>query len=470
MKQKHYWRLIYIVLLSVMPVANLSAQSSFIYLNDGGSNVGGFAVGPGGTLSGIPGFPIRTGENIGSSGAGIIISPLRDFLYVSNNNGAKISAFAINPNTGIITPVQGSPFDSTTGITGGLQFAITPNGQLLYVVNTSSGTIAAFSIAADGGLVHLFSLPFAAQLIAGIKVSPNGNFLFLSFGVTVAVYSIDSNGALTPVPGSRFHLETECDNESLDINCAGNLLFAATDCGELFVFNIASNGALTAVSGSPFNSGHIGLNHILLNSSGNLLFLTDIRVARISVLGVSPSGAISPVPISTVNITNPSDEDSRPVDLALNREETLLYVNSANSTIFVFNVSSGGLLTPVSGSPFPGGSGYGASIAAYPGKNCGLFDICIQDDSSGSILKINSTTGDYQFTNCAGFTLSGIGGLIKRGTIITLQHYVSDRRVVARIDTSVNKATASIQLFSPSTTFTITDRNTGNNTCACIPQ
>ena len=95
------------------------------------------------------------------------------------------------------------------------------------------------------------------------------------------------------------------------------------------------------------------------------------------------------------------------------------------------------------------------------------FDICIQDESNGSIFKFNSTTGNYQFTNCSGFSLNGVGGLIQRGGIITLQHYASDRRVLARIDTSVNKGTASIQLFSPSTTFTITDRNTANNTCAC---
>jgi hypothetical protein len=96
------------------------------------------------------------------------------------------------------------------------------------------------------------------------------------------------------------------------------------------------------------------------------------------------------------------------------------------------------------------------------------FNICIQDDSTGNLLQINSTTGDYQFTNCSGFTLSGTGSLIKKGSIITLQHYAADRRVLARIDTSVNKGTASIQVFSQGTTFTITDRNTANNTCACV--
>lgn len=95
------------------------------------------------------------------------------------------------------------------------------------------------------------------------------------------------------------------------------------------------------------------------------------------------------------------------------------------------------------------------------------FNICIQDDSSGDLFRFNSTTGDYQFTNCSGFTLSGTGSLIKKGSIITLQHYAADRRILARIDTSVNKGTVSIQVFSQGTTFTITDRNTANSTCAC---
>ncbi len=125
--------------------------------------------------------------------------------------------------------------------------------------------------------------------------------------------------------------------------------------------------------------------------------------------------------------------------------------------------------TDLDGNPrIQDGNGDGIAIVDMGAYEASLpFDICIQDESNGSIFKFNSTTGNYQFTNCSGFSLNGVGGLIQRGGIITLQHYASDRRVLARIDTSVNKGTASIQLFSPSTTFTITDRNTANNTCAC---
>jgi len=114
------------------------------------------------------------------------------------------------------------------------------------------------------------------------------------------------------------------------------------------------------------------------------------------------------------------------------------------------------------------GIGFGDfALARYIGDPVSVFDVCLQDDSSGDTLKINSTTSEYQFTKCGGLVLGGMGTLVKRGSIVTLQQYGPDRRVLARIDNAVNKGFASIQVFSQGTTFTITDRNTTNNTCAC---
>jgi len=104
------------------------------------------------------------------------------------------------------------------------------------------------------------------------------------------------------------------------------------------------------------------------------------------------------------------------------------------------------------------------ALARYIGDS---LDICLQDDSNGNILQFNSTSGEYLFTNCAGLTLTGKGSITTRGGIITLQQFGPDRRVVARIDRGVNAGTATIQLFSSGTTFSITDRNTTNNTCVC---
>lgn len=96
------------------------------------------------------------------------------------------------------------------------------------------------------------------------------------------------------------------------------------------------------------------------------------------------------------------------------------------------------------------------------------FDVCIQDDSNANLfLQFNSTTGNYHFTNCAGFTLGGTGTLVLKGGIITLEHNAADRRVLARIDKAARKATASVEIPSRGFTFVITDRNTANDSCVC---
>jgi uncharacterized delta-60 repeat protein len=95
------------------------------------------------------------------------------------------------------------------------------------------------------------------------------------------------------------------------------------------------------------------------------------------------------------------------------------------------------------------------------------FDICLQDESSGDTLKIDSITGNYQFTRCgSSLVLDGTGTLIKRGSTLILQHFQGDRNVSAKIDTGINKATATIRIYSQGT-LTISDRNIANNTCAC---
>lgn len=107
------------------------------------------------------------------------------------------------------------------------------------------------------------------------------------------------------------------------------------------------------------------------------------------------------------------------------------------------------------------------AVARYNG-DVGVFDTCVQDDSNGNLLTFDSLTGDYQFTRCgSGITLSGKGTVTKRGSLITLQDATASRKVVATVDGSTKRATASIQVFSLGSTFTITDRNTTNNTCGC---
>jgi hypothetical protein len=95
------------------------------------------------------------------------------------------------------------------------------------------------------------------------------------------------------------------------------------------------------------------------------------------------------------------------------------------------------------------------------------FDVCIQDDSNPqNVLQFNSATGDYTFC-CNGLSISGVGGITRKGGIISLFNGQGDNRVFGQIDLGVNKGKASLQFPVGSTACAFGDRNTTNNTCSC---
>jgi len=171
----------------------------------------------------------------------------------------------------------------------------------------------------------------------------------------------------------------------------------------------------------------------------------------------------------------PIPDGGNPYSITSGPDGALWFTDEIKSR--VSRITTAGVITHI---PFPTQGGGSRGITSGPDGNIWFvesldnrigkvvlssFDICIQDDSNGGILRINSTTGNYEFTNCSGFAASGTGGLIKRGSTIILEQYTGDRRLFARIDGGVNRATAFIQ--AQGMTFTITDRNSADDTCAC---
>jgi 6-phosphogluconolactonase (cycloisomerase 2 family) len=94
------------------------AQNNFVYTNDNFSpnTVSAFKVSPSnGSLTPIPGSPFLTGGNGGAHDVGpqtitTATQGTKSFLYAANAGSGTISAFAIDPGTGNLTAVPGSPF------------------------------------------------------------------------------------------------------------------------------------------------------------------------------------------------------------------------------------------------------------------------------------------------------------------------------------------------------------------------
>jgi len=174
----------------------------------GTSLIDSFTVGSGGRLTAAAGSPFQ------AQGLGPFGSEFRpthpDQLFVSNaHDGAglgTVSAFTDSPN-GTLTPVAGSPFPDQQ--TAPCWVEITQDGQFLFTVNTASGSISRYRIAAGGALTLLGSTQVRGTNVGAVdaRLSPGGRFLYLDESAVgkVGAFAV-AGGNLTELATSPFQL------------------------------------------------------------------------------------------------------------------------------------------------------------------------------------------------------------------------------------------------------------------------
>ena len=150
-------------------VGTAFGQNVFVILvpNQGSANVSSYIInessgGSGGTLTGAAGSPyvLGAGAGAGDPVRTAVTNPDHKFLYTANNNGT-ISLFKINPD-GSLTPVS-----TPVAITSASGIAIDNSGspKRLYVANKQTGfdtQIYGFSIdPSSGNLTPLAGSPYA---------------------------------------------------------------------------------------------------------------------------------------------------------------------------------------------------------------------------------------------------------------------------------------------------------------------
>ena len=78
---------------------------------------------------------------------------LGKFVYVANPTSNNVSAYKIDPISGALTPVNGSPF--TAGASPSA-VGVDPTGKFAYVANAVSTDVSAFDIdSASGALTQI---------------------------------------------------------------------------------------------------------------------------------------------------------------------------------------------------------------------------------------------------------------------------------------------------------------------------
>src|SRR5580698_197399 len=119
------------------------ARNALFVDNIADETVSSYTVNSDGSLTASTGT-VKTG----TMPMGMVIDPLGRFLFVANQGSSNISMFSINNAT--LTEVVGSPFTTipagTTVPTGPSAVAASATGNFLYVSNTFTNTVSAYSV------------------------------------------------------------------------------------------------------------------------------------------------------------------------------------------------------------------------------------------------------------------------------------------------------------------------------------
>lgn len=334
-------------------------------------------------LTGCNGFFVPLTSSTGGSSSS-------SNVYIANSATDTLAGFAIG--SGTLTTLANAPYSLTFAPTA---VAVTPANTFVYV--GGGGIITAYSINTNGSLTAANSGAAVGNAsVAAMDISPDGNWLVVldNNGSSIDAYPINkTTGVLgTPVVTTYAVAGATIIPHGIKIAPNGILIVVALGTGGDLIYGFnTTTGVMNFDSALLPNSGTTSENAVAIDKNSAYIYIarSGATGAGLAVYSLSSSGIISPVTGS------PFATGTQPYSIALAPSGAYVYVaNRGDTTISGFTIGTGNVLTAVAGSPFTSGNGPTA----------------ITIDSSGSYLLAASYLGApdlslYQFD-------SGVAGRI----------------------------------------------------------
>jgi 6-phosphogluconolactonase (cycloisomerase 2 family) len=349
----------------------------------------------------------------GTNPVSITVDPSGRFAYVVNQAvsglGDSVSAYTIDGGTGALTSVNGSPFPTGEGPAS---MAIDPTGRFAYVNNeddSPGGDISGYTInPGTGALTAMAGSPFLSGSGAfAVTIAPSGKFGYVGFGFSdgshaqITGFSINqTTGIPTVIPGSPF-VGAGGGSNVVVVSPSGEFVYAAGSSAgnNVAAFSVnLTTGDLNPITGSPFAGGDYPF-YATMDPQGTLLYVTNQGSSEIWTYTFAADGSL------TLLNTARTQGGGGPVVLCggttpVTYTPTFAYVtNSDDSTVGGYTIdASTGTLKAIAGSPFKGGntndsvavdpSGRFAYTANFNGSNTSAYTI---NAVSGSLKKISGS-------------------------------------------------------------------------------
>src|ERR1039457_4054577 len=285
--------------------------------------------------------------------------------YVTLPSDGSILLLRIESGSGTLTAGGTTPVVPNTTPTG---IALLPSKTFLYAVNSRDNSISTFSVALDGTLTFVNTIPAGGSSPNGAAIDPSGQFLLVTNNLT--------------------------DNIS--------------------VFGIgAATGALSLI-GSPV-SANANPTEIRFTHSGKFVYVTNPGIGTVTGFSFNASGGLL-TQITTVVADAGADA------LAVDASDQYLYVANVSAdnpqypnitgNISGFSIDAGGGLTPLIGSPYIPSSGSTNGPSAIAVDPTGRFVYAVTAGSSAQSWCFYFTPANGELVPVANspFSLAG-GGL-----------------------------------------------------------
>ena len=345
------------------PYLPVSGSGKFAYVaNYQGHTVSAYTINPyTGQLAAVGGSPFAL-ESLAYPQS-ITVDPAGQFAFVADYNKNKISAFTVNSTSGALTEVSGSPFATgTVQATDPVSIVVDSSGKFVYAADQNSSKVSAFVIDTTttlGALSAISGSPFPLSYGAAC-VASSGKFVIVGGGSGICVYIRDpSTGVLSGLTGIAAPVVTTSSISSVAATPAGTYLLAtlssamvgADPNNKIVVYSIDSSTGALAEVGSPYATGE-DPRSIAVDPTGQFVYVANLYSQNISAYSMNGSGALTEITGS------PFQVDNGPSSVCVDPSGKFVYATRFNAdkvAAFAINASTGSL-SEVSGSPYATGA------------------------------------------------------------------------------------------------------------------
>ena len=323
------------------------STSNLVYVaNQAANSIGAFAIGTG-KLTAVTNSPVATTYKPLT----MVVNPANTLLYVGASTG--IFVYFINSDGSLTTPTTGS---QPAGVFA-TSLAISPDGQWLIALDGTTQQLDIFQINATTGGLSSVTSPATYSIQSGVwqpsevHVSPDGTLIFAALGTAGDV--VFTFNTATGVATSSQNLQTgnaATGDYGLAINSKTTYVYIARSGtnGGVAVYSIGSGGALTPVTGSPFAAGS-GTFSVVLDTTGTYVYAanrTDGTVSGYTIVPGTTTAALSLTSLSGSPYTSGSAVQALGADSTGKYLLAVAVNGGPDLTMYSFDIPVPGKLDP----------------------------------------------------------------------------------------------------------------------------